>query len=562
MSSNIFKDLLSLLSVETLDTRLEPPNDEKKAQQAKSKAGPARWKTPEFYVYAVIFAIAVPLMFKAAIDSSSSSNPNYELYSDLLQPGWIFGRLVDNSDSQYSGFRNNFPYLVIVIVAHVALRRGLNQSVLKLDRLNFDIGFSIIFLSLLYGIGMVKIMMLLGVNYYISKIENKKWGYIATWVFGIGILFANELTEGYQLKIVDPSLEHIDVKYGGLMQRWDVNFNFTMLRMISFNIDYFQARDKTNKQQSDIAVGPHSSERDRIQTPLELSKYNNYKNYLAYCVYSPLYIAGPIVTFNDFMRQSESPLPSINGKMITKYALRFLFCFLTMEMLLHFTYVVAISQRRAWEGNSPFQISMIALFNLNVIWLKLLIPWRLFRLWALIDGIDAPENMVRCVNNNYSAMSFWRAWHRSYNRWIIRYIYIPLGGSQRPIINALIVFTFVAIWHDIQLHLLFWGWLVVLFIIPEVLASFIFPAKTWAGKPVYRHLCAIGAVANIWMMMIANLIGFCVHLDGMKKMLHDMVLTADGLKYIVVSTCCLFVGAQAMFEFREREKRKGIDMRC
>lgn len=55
---------------------------------------------------------------------------------------------------------------------------------------------------------------------------------------------------------------------------------------------------------------------------------------------------------------------------------------------------------------------------------QLLIPWRFFRLWALADGLDPPENMVRCMANNYSAFGFWRAWHRSYNLWIIRYLHL------------------------------------------------------------------------------------------------------------------------------------------
>lgn len=33
-------------------------------------------------------------------------------------------------------------------------------------------------------------------------------------------------------------------------------------------------------------------------------------------------------------------------------------------------YVVAISKTRAWEGSSPFQLSMISYFNLQIIWLK------------------------------------------------------------------------------------------------------------------------------------------------------------------------------------------------
>lgn len=55
---------------------------------------------------------------------------------------------------------------------------------------------------------------------------------------------------------------------------------------------------------------------------------------------------------------------------------------------------------------------------------------------------------------------------------IIRsYIYVPLGGSNSTIIPKLLVFTFVALWHDLSMRLLVWGWLISLFILPEVIAS-------------------------------------------------------------------------------------------
>lgn len=63
-------DFLQFFSLSVLDTRLDPPQDEKKRLQAIQYAGPSRWKTKEFYLYGVIFAIAVPMMFKAAMDAS------------------------------------------------------------------------------------------------------------------------------------------------------------------------------------------------------------------------------------------------------------------------------------------------------------------------------------------------------------------------------------------------------------------------------------------------------------------------------------------------------------
>jgi D-alanyl-lipoteichoic acid acyltransferase DltB (MBOAT superfamily) len=145
-----------------------------------------------------------------------------------------------------------------------------------------------------------------------------------------------------------------------------------------------------------------------------------------------------------------------------------------MEFTIHYMYMVAISKTQAWDNDPILQICMIGLFNLVLIWLKLLLIWRFFRLWALADGIEAPENMIRCVTNNYSALGFWRSWHRSFNLWLIRYVYVPLGGAKTAMYNIWIVFTFVAIWHDIQLRLLAWGWLISLFILPEIIAGKIF----------------------------------------------------------------------------------------
>ena len=229
-----------------------------------------------------------------------------------------------------------------------------------------------------------------------------------------------------------------------------------------------------------------------------------------------------------------------------------------MEVMIHFIYVIAISKSQpAWEVYTPFQLSMLGYFSLHHVWLKLLLPWRFFRLWSLIDGIDPPENVVRCMSDNYSVFAFWRGWHRSYNRWLIRYIYIPMGGSGGPgtkgkfkaLFNLLVIFTFVAMWHDIQLRLLVWGWLIALFVLPETVATTLFPKRKWENhKEAYRVICGIGAVGNILMMMSANLVGFAVGLDGLKGLVQGIagsysgktVLKADALAVYAnyLHRCC------------------------
>ena len=45
------------------------------------------------------------------------------------------------------------------------------------------------------------------------------------------------------------------------------------------------------------------------------------------------------------------------------------------------------------------------------------------------------------------------------------------------VVNTVLVFSFVALWHDLTFRLLAWGWLVSLFIIPELCAKYLLPAS-------------------------------------------------------------------------------------
>ena len=594
-------------------------------------ASPPRWRSPEFTYHGLVFLIVVPLMFKTAYDVSKrkhaflparalptdidnpASHENYHKFASLLSPGWIPGRRVDNSDQQYATFRDNVPYLFAIMALHPLLRRlfdsvyhaapsvsspsSLNGSVLPNDsasepsaadrridqRISFDVGFSILFLLALHGFSAPKVLLILYMNYTLATRLRKEYVPLATWVFNIGILFANELGRGYPYrdisKFILPSLGSAEESieqgnwgtlldaYGGLMQRWEILFNVTVLRLISFNFDYVWSLNRGMSSPVEVRKSPHQimkgsdadrhkkkqldpanlSERDRVDLPAKPHDYS-FRNYLAYALYSPLYLAGPILTFNDYISQQRYPPRSITRSRNLLYGIRFFIALLSMEVMIHFIYVIAISKAQPeWQLYTPFQLSMLGYFSLNHIWLKLLLPWRFFRLWALLDGIDPPENVVRCMSDNYSVFAFWRGWHRSFNRWIIRYIYIPMGGSGGPgtrgkwgqirgVVNLLAVFTFVAMWHDIQLRLLVWGWLISLFVLPETLAGFLFPKQKWKDhKEVYRVICGVGAIGNILMMMSANLVGFAVGLDGIKGLVQGIVGSYSGTFFSIKS---------------------------
>jgi hypothetical protein len=121
------------------------------------------------------------------------------------------------------------------------------------QRISFDVVFAVLFVGALHGTSALKIFAILYINYSIAQRVPRPYIPAVTWIFNIGILFANELNRGYSYASIfglftpptsekgPPSislgttLDH----YGGLIPRWEVLFNFTVLRLISFNLDYY-----------------------------------------------------------------------------------------------------------------------------------------------------------------------------------------------------------------------------------------------------------------------------------------------------------------------------------
>ncbi|KAI9159552.1 glycerol transporter [Blastocladiella emersonii ATCC 22665] len=520
----------------------------------------SRWNTAEYYVYYVVAFSLWGYMYWTGYTLSQPSHPNAYRIDRYLSDAWLpfINPLMDNSDHQYAGFRKNLPILFAAMLGYLALswtvKKRASAAADASRWLAFSIAFSTVFLVIAHGQHVVKVLAILAINYALGRIGGGTWFNPAlTWAFNIAILFAIDWTRGFRA---------LDVSgvYAGIM-RWDITFNITVLRLISFNLDYYWSHHEltaalleTHKRCASLPAldpPPACCTKMRSAVPRPAREYS-FTHYLAYALYIPLYFAGPIMPFNAWMSQVTSPPRAVTRAAVTKYAARLAGAVLLMEVMMHLFHVVALARAREWAGMSPLEIGAVGFINLKFIWLKLLIIWRFFRTWALADGIDPPENMRRCVTNHYSAIQFWRDWHTSFNAWNIRYLYVPLGGARTRALNIWVVFTFVAVWHDIELRLLAWGWLICLFILPEVVARLVFAKYT--TRPWYRHLAALGAVLNILTMITANLVGFAVGVDGMRTMLAS-ILQPEGLGFLAGAAVCLYASAHIFFEVRDQEAR-------
>ncbi len=142
------------------------------------------------------------------------------------------------------------------------------------QRASFDYLFGLVFLVALHGVSALKVLLILYANYNIATALPRRTLPAATWVFNIGLLFANELCQGYHLKSVaalisPPQPGSVSAPdgllvgwgswldgWGGLVPRWEILFNITVLRLISFNLDYYWSLDRRSASPVEVGCFP------------------------------------------------------------------------------------------------------------------------------------------------------------------------------------------------------------------------------------------------------------------------------------------------------------------
>ncbi|KAI5063101.1 hypothetical protein GOP47_0021648 [Adiantum capillus-veneris] len=534
----------------------------------------SRWRRTELVfllVYAAAFYFLVAQKsLKLAEDYSIGKNSG-RLRGLRQERFWA--RLNDVSDSQWRSFRENLPLLALVMASFILINTT-TRSLFSLQgkgTARMWLVSSLVFIFYLHGACSFLMLTIAFGNFLLVKVmAGSSCLPPILWLYNMVFLVSNRVYEGYSFSQIGNKFAFLDSHRG--VQRWHISFNFVMLRMVSFGLDYHWAcisRASTvdwekHSKSCDICQSGAECYLKRQEKFLTLSSYSP-EAYLSYLFFPPLYIAGPMISFNAFASQLEYPQTSFNKRDISLYGLRWIGCLLLMELLTHLFYFNSLAVSGVWQNLLPWEIFVVGYGVLNFMWLKFLLIWRFFRFWALVGGVEAVENMPHCINNCYDLEGFWKSWHASYNRWLVRYLYIPLGGQHWRILNIWIIFTFVAIWHDLEWKLLSWAWVTCLLMAPELVVKSL-TRTTWVQRvheaAFYRELCAIGGSFNITGLMTANLIGFVVGPERMQWLLHTLVER----KNIPTSLAILFsfyIGTKLMFHVREikmlRERNKQAD---
>jgi D-alanyl-lipoteichoic acid acyltransferase DltB (MBOAT superfamily) len=453
-------------------------------------------------------------------------------------------------------------------------------------------------LLLLHNTASLYVVIALVINFYISNnFAPHRHGSSIIWVVNIAMLMGARLMHGVPFSMVLPSSLAWLGGYRGPM-RWEICFNLTVLRMLSYGLDQcayhssssggggVSGGSKKGRKGGSATTVRQQSEGTKRPSEYYLSQMKlidfSLLMYLSYALYPPLYLAGPIITFRDYVFQirnkttagggggdnnnknmaTTDTMPSLSSTSTLKYALRFAADLICLEVLTHILYFNSLAKykigRRYQQHGLAFgsvEVGLTGWWVLCFMWLKFATIWRFTRLASLVEGLDPPENMLRCIANNYDVAGFWRGWHSSFNRWLVQYMYVPLGGSKRALFNIWPIFFFVAIWHDFEWRLLAWAWVTCLAFLPELLIKKAGASEALAGlrnkKVLYRHVCAGFAAVNIAALMSANLAGFVVGLDGLVEVFIKGMLT-DG-QFVAAALLVFYSAAHIMFYLRETQ---------
>ena len=171
----------------------------------------------------------------------------------------------------------------------------------------------------------------------------------------------------------------------------------------------------------------------------------------------PQLIAGPIVRYQDVMKQMENRRTTWQG---AEMGIRRFIIGLSKKVLLANELGELCRIFRASDEKSLLYYWLYAVaFCLHIYFDFSGYSDMAIGLGRLF-GFSFPENF----NYPYTAKSiteFWRRWHMSLGTWFRDYVYIPLGGSRTPgwkqYRNILLVWMLTGFWHGAAWNFVLWG---------------------------------------------------------------------------------------------------------
>lgn len=218
-----------------------------------------------------------------------------------------------------------------------------------------------------------------------------------------------------------------------------------------------------------------------------------FPDYLAFMVYFPQILQGPILRYEEIVPQfHEEERRRFNAERFAKGMQHFVIG-LAKKVLLADILAKAVN----YGYENYFLLDSISAILLAAGYLiELYFDFSGYCDMAVglgkMVGIEIIENFDSPFKSS-SVKEFWRRWHITLGRFFTRYVYIPLGGSRKgqlcTILNTLTVFLLSGLWHGASWNFVFWGFLHGIAVAWDSLGILRLPKKWMQQAVTFVYVC-------------------------------------------------------------------------
>lgn len=193
------------------------------------------------------------------------------------------------------------------------------------------------------------------------------------------------------------------------------------------------------------------------------STTNGFVQKLAYCLYLPTLFFGPLILYHEFLDSINQSHQYWNYQKLKTFIInliRYMFWLYFTELLLHFVYVNAVQYHPQMVQN----LDSWALYGLGYCMgqfflNKYVVIYGTCNNLCNLDNIKAPPK-PKCIARIHLYSDMWKHFDRGLYKFLVRYIYIPIrksNGGFGKLFASFLCFTFVLIWHGIQINIFIWS---------------------------------------------------------------------------------------------------------
>ena len=241
-------------------------------------------------------------------------------------------------------------------------------------------------------------------------------------------------------------------------------------------------------------------------------------DYASFILFFPTMVAGPIKRFNDFQPKLEAARWDRDTVLegLSRIAVGYF-----RKIVVADTFARLVLPPSEFTGLSPSTVRSMLAYSIQI--------YNDFAGYsdiaigsALLFGIKVPENFLQPYFATNIA-DFWRRWHVSLYRWIVDYVFIPLGGSRRglalTLLNTILALLVSGLWHGAAWHFVAWGLYHGLLLAGYRLFRTAFPEGfAFIPAPVSKALSwglTFGAVTAGWVLFLYPLRTVAAFVSGL-----------------------------------------------